>query len=132
MKIKLQLPLYKDNFRRAQIYFVKHLWEYCKLHLVDFEILLLIYFFLQIYIYIPYINLFVKPWFIYMICIVAGKYLLKISAKSMLIGVMILFFYTCIRSIMGDAVGAETFGNVIYFLLWYIGISAIFEIKHYE
>lgn len=132
MNIKSQFLLYKENFRRSQIYFVKHVWEYCKFHLVDIEVLFLIYFLLQIYIYIPYVNLFVKPWLIYMICIVIGKYLLKIPAKRMLIGVIILFSYACIRSIIGDAAGAETFGNVIYFLLWYIGVSAIFENKHYE
>ena len=128
-KMKYSMHQHIRNIRQRvfdfQIDGANRIWRYIVKNLIELELLGVLFIVLQVYTYIPYVNLIVAPWMIYFVCGIVAKFLLRIPLRNMLYIVLILFVFAMMFTLRGNVVNAEAIGNVIYGLLWYIGIAAL-------
>lgn len=78
---------------------------------------------------IPYVNLFILPILLWPIVILVVLVISGISARSVVYIVMILLLTALFLESIGHHSSAESIGNIIYFVLWYVLVKSILEYK---
>lgn len=119
----------KRELRALQISFFVKLSKYIYQHFVELELLVLLFFVLHFLMFIPYLNLVVAPWMIYLVCIICSKYIFSLNRHDMVRIVMGLFIFAFIFTLRGNYQSAEEVGNVIYGVLWFVGIMSLKELS---
>lgn len=127
--MKKYMLKYKKVLLDYQLDVLKRMYPLIKKHIINIELFVLAMSILRLYVYIPYLNVIITPTLYQLSLTILAIFIFSIQTRTLAIGIIGALFASMGFALFHNDALVEVIANLAYFLLSYVCLRLIMEMR---